>query len=137
MAIKLDEIEDAFMFVSMDQQFMHTAYLCTETGQTFFTSDLGDIDDVPDDIDDPKYISIPHKNDLDLGRNLVIEFVSAFLPEALDIVYSYFRRPGAYSRYKDLLFEKGLLEKWYQFEGERQKAALKAWCAENGIAVEE
>jgi hypothetical protein len=136
MAITFDDIENAFMFVSMDQPYMHGAYLCKETGQMFYTSEMGDSDELPDDIDEPKYISIPHKNELDLGKALVIEFVSEFLPEELDRVYSIFRRRGAYSRYKELLSEKGLLDKWYKFEDERQKAALKDWCAENGIEIE-
>lgn len=137
MGIRFDEIENAFMFVSMGQPDMHNAYLCKETGQIFYTSELGDSDELPEDIDDPKYISIPHKNDLDLGKDLVIEFVSEFIPEELDRVYSFFRRKGAYSRYKNFLFYKGLLEKWYQFENEREEAALKEWCAENGIEIEE
>jgi hypothetical protein len=136
MAITFDEIENAFMFVSMDQRYMHNAYLCIETGQMFYTSEMGDSDELPDDIDESKYISIPHKNDLDLGKNLVIEFVSEFLPKELDRVYSIFQRRGAYSRYKELLSEKGFLDKWYKFEDERQKAALKDWCAENGIEFE-
>jgi hypothetical protein len=97
---------------------------------------MGDSNELTDDIDDPKYIFIPHKNDLDLGKKLVIEFVSEFLPEELDRVSSFFRSRGAYSRYKDLLSEKDLLEKWYSFEDERQKAALIEWCAENGIEIE-
>ena len=115
---------------------MHSVYLCKETGRTFYTSEMGDSDELPDDIDESKYISIPYRNDLDLGKNLVIEFVSEFLPEELDRVYSIFRRQGAYSRYKELLSERGLLDKWYKFEDERQKAALKNWCAENGIEIE-
>ena len=114
---------------------MHNAYLCKETGRIFYTSEMGDSDELPEDIDDPKYISIPHKNDLDLGKDLVIEFTSDFLPKEIDRVYSIFRRKGAYSRYKELLSEKGLLEKWYKFEDERQKAALKEWCAENDIKI--
>jgi hypothetical protein len=136
MAITYDEIENAFIFVSMDRQYMHNAYLCKETGRIFYTSEMGDSDELPDDIDDPKYISIPHKNDLDLGKNLVIEFASEFLPKELDRVYSIFRRRGAYSRYKELLSEKGMLDKWYKFEDERQKEALKEWCAENDIKIE-
>jgi hypothetical protein len=120
----------------MDQPYMNNAYLCKETGQIFYYSEMANSNELPDDIDDPKYISIPHKNDLDLGKNLVIEFVSEFLPEELDRVYSFFRRRGAYSRYKDLLSEKGLLDKWYNFENERQKAAIIEWCAENGIEIE-
>lgn len=136
MAISYDEIENAFIFVSMDQQYMHNAYRCKETGRIFYTSEMGDSDELPEDIDDPKYISIPHKNDLDLGKDLVIEFASEFLPKELDRVYSIFRRRGAYSRYKELLSEKGLLDKWYKFEDDRQKAALKEWCVENGIKIE-
>jgi hypothetical protein len=104
MAVSFDDIENAFFFVSMDQQYMHSAYLCKETGKIFYTSEAGDSDELPDDIDDPdKYITIPHKNELDLGKALVIEFTSEYLPEELDTVYSIFRRKGAYSRYRDLL----------------------------------
>ncbi len=137
MAISFDDIENAFLFVSMDHQYMHNAYLCRETGEIFYTSEMGDSDELPEDIDDPeKYISIPHKNDLDLGKALVIEFTSKYLPEELDTVSSIFRRKGAYSRYKDLLESKGALEDWYKFENERQEAALKEWCRENNIEIE-
>ncbi|MBN1795387.1 MAG: hypothetical protein JW804_01825 [Sedimentisphaerales bacterium] len=137
MAIRYDEIENAFFFVNMGQQYMHNAYLCKETGRIFYTSEMGDSDELPDDIDDPKYISIPHKNDLDLGKELVIEFASEFLPQELDRIYSIFRRRGAYSRYKELLSQKDLLDEWHKFEEERQKAALKKWCAENDIKIED
>lgn len=136
MSITFDQIENAFLFVSMDQKYMHNACLCKDTGQIFHTSELGDSDELPEDIEDPKYISIPHKNDLDLGKDLVMEFVSEFLPNDLDRVYSIFRRRGAYSRYKALLSEKDLLDKWHKFEDERQKAALKKWCVENDIKIE-
>ena len=136
MAISFDDIENAFFFVSMDQQFMNSAYLCKETGEIFYTSEMGDSDELPEDIDDPeKYISIPHKNELDLGRALVLEFTSAYLPEELDEVYLIFRHKGAYSRYKDLLERKGALEDWYKFENERQELALKEWCRENNIEI--
>jgi len=135
MAISFDEIENAFFFVSMDQEYMHSAYLCKETGQIFYASEMGDSDELPEDIDDPKYISIPHRNNLDLGKALVIEFTSEYLPDELERVYSIFRSKGAYSRYKDLLESKGFLDKWYEFEDERQKVALKEWCRENSIEI--
>jgi hypothetical protein len=138
MAISFDDIENAFFFVSMDQQSMHNAYLCKETGQIFYTSEIGDSDVLPEDIDDPdKYITIPHKNDLELGKALVIEFTSKYFPEELDRVYSMFRSKGAYSRYKDLLERKGFLDEWYKYENERQKAALKEWCMENNIKIKD
>lgn len=136
MAVSFDDIENAFFFVSMGQMYMHNAYLCKETGEIFYSSEMVDSDELPEDIDDPdKYISIPHKNELDLGKALVIEFASEFLPEELEKVYSIFRRKGAYSRYKDLLESKGVVEDWYKFEDERRKVALKEWCRENKIEI--
>lgn len=138
MAVLFSDIENAFFFVSMDQQFMHMAYLNKETGKIFYTSEMGDSDELPEDIEDEdKYIAIPHKNELDLGKALVIEFSSEYLPEDLDEVYSIFRRKGAYSRYKDFLEHKGMLEDWYEFEKERQTAALKEWCKENEIEIKD
>ena len=117
---------------------MHNAYLCKETGEIFYTSEMGDSDELPEDIDDlDKYIAIPHKNELDLGKALVIEFISEYFPEELDRVYSIFSRKGAYSRYKDLLESKSALEDWYKFENERQKMALKEWCRENNIEIKD
>jgi hypothetical protein len=136
MAISFDDIENAFLFVSMDQKYMNTAYLCKESGQIFYTSELGDSDALPEDIDDTeKYITIPHKNDLDLGKVLVFEFTSEYISEEMDRIYDFFRTRGAYSRYKDFLNEKGLLYKWYKFEDERQRTALKEWCQDNRIEI--
>ena len=138
MAISFSNIDEAFFFVSMAQISMNNAYLCKETGEIFYTSEMGDSDELPEDIDDQdKYIAIPHKNELDLGKVLVIEFTSKFLSEELDEVYSIFRHKGAYSRYKELLERKGVLEDWYKFENERQELALKKWCRENDIEIED
>ena len=93
-----------------------------------------DSDELPEDIDDPdKYITIPHQNDLDLGKSLVFEFAAKYLPEEIDLIDFIFHHRGAYSRYKDLLDRKGCLDKWHKFEDERRKTALKQWCLEENI----
>ena len=139
MPIKFSNIEDAFFFISMGEMYMNSAILCIKTGRIFYTSDLGDSDELPEDIDnDPdKYIDIPHKNELNLGKVLVINFTSIHMPDNMEKVQSIFRKKGAYSRFKDLLETKGLLEKWYDFEEEQQKNALIEWCRENNIETRE
>lgn len=82
------------------------------------------------------YIDIPHKNDLELGKTLAIDFTTKFLPEALDKVYSIFSRKGAYSNFKELLDGKGMLDNWYKFENDEQNKVLRDWCQENNIEVE-
>jgi hypothetical protein len=117
---------------------MNSAILCIKTGQIFYISDFGDSDELPEDIDDDtdKYIEIPHKNELDLGKPLVLEFLIMYLPDSVEKVNSFFRKKGAYSKFKDLIDAKGLLDKWYAFEEEEQNKALREWCKDNDINFE-
>ena len=134
MKIPFDDIERAFLFVTMQPEFGNQALLSKITGKMFYISEFGDSDELPDDIEDSDdYIEIPHKNELDLGKQLVYQFVSEHLPEEYDRVAQIFRRKGAYSRYKDLLDREGLLDKWHKYEDSKQSKALRKWCSENNI----
>ena len=134
--MKLDDIEDAFFYVSSAPQLTNSALLCKETGEIFYISEMGDSDELPEDIEDSeKYIEIPHKNDLDLGKRLVMDFVTEYCPELLGKVNNIFSRKGAYSRYKELLESKGLLDKWHNYENQRTKDELRQWCTDNGIEL--
>jgi len=134
--MKFDDIENAFMFVSMAPQFENSAILSKESGEIYYVSEFGDSDELPYDVDNvDKYIEIPHKNDLDLGKALVLEFVSAHLPDDLQEVNRIFDRKGAYAGFKQLLESKGMLDQWHTYEDRRQEIALREWCAENSIEV--
>jgi hypothetical protein len=134
--MKYDDIENAYYFVSMSPQYEHSVVLCKETGEMYYISEMGDSDELPEDADDPgRYLDIPHKNDLDLGKRLVMDFVAECCPGELRQVDGIFRRKGAYSRYKELLETKGLLDKWYDFEKRRTEEALRQWCGDNGVEL--
>jgi hypothetical protein len=135
--MKYSVIEDAFMFVSMSPPDEHYAYLNKETGEIYSVSTLGDSDELPVDLDkNEKYISIPHKNELDLGRNLFFNFMSANLPGELEQVRGIFRSKGAYARFKNLLESKGQLEVWYEYERKATEEALRYWCKDNNVTLE-
>ena len=132
------EIERAFMYVASAMYGMNSAVLCKDTGKILYRSDMAGIDEIEDadDLDRDQCIEIPHKNDLDLGRNLVFEFVEEHLPDDYERVRQFFRRKGAYSRYKELLERRGLLNKWYDIENSREERALRKWCKENEIELD-
>lgn len=133
---KFDELLDAFEFVSAGQPMEHEAYLCVTTGVIHYQSELGDDEPLPDDIDDAeKYIAIPHKNDLDLGKSLVLDFAGAVLPDALAEVEKIFRHKGAYARFKNLLEHCGMLQQWYEYEEKSKQEALRQWCHDSGIEI--
>ncbi|HET6421128.1 MAG TPA: UPF0158 family protein [Geobacteraceae bacterium] len=130
-------IEDAFHFVSSAAYGEHSAVISRTTGETYFASVMSNIDEMPEDVgENDDYVDIPYKNDLGLGKPLVMEFVRLRLPEQLDRVHGIFSRRGAYGRFKDFLAEKNLLEEWYKFEDNRTREALAEWCAQSGLEVE-
>lgn len=134
--LKFTDIQDAFFFVNSASYGMHTAVLCKDTGQLFYRSEMGDLDEISDaDLEMHNCIDIPHKNDLGLGQQLVFEFVDAHLPDEYDLVEKFFRHRGAYSSFKDLLDTKGLIQKWYEFENQREEHAIRQWCQENEIEI--
>ena len=136
MKIKFSDIEMAYEYVSFGSPGDHSAYLRKETGEILYASEYCDSDEgILDDLEDDKYIEIPNKRDLRLGKDLVLDFVAGNLPEELHSVNAMFRRRGAYSRFKGLLEDRGLLQQWYDYESKAQVAALRRWCEENDIEV--
>ncbi|CAN7760069.1 hypothetical protein LJR296_006930 [Cupriavidus necator] len=137
-AVKYDDLSMAFDFVSYAAPMEHNAYVSLDTGKVYWTSDYNDTfdEEVPDDLEtSDRYLAIPHKNELGLGRSLALQFVAKELPECCDQVEEFFRRQGAYARFKDLLERKGMLERWFSFEADSAERALRQWCAENGLEI--
>lgn len=136
MGINFNEIEDAFMFVSMGKPYEHMAYLSKDSGKIYYHSEYGDNpEELPDDIDDAIYVAIPHKRELGLGKNLALEFAYKFIKQKAELVGSIFRKKGAYSKFKNLLEQLGELDHWYQYEEETQRKYLIEWCEENEILM--
>ena len=136
---KFSEIELAFDFVSSGAPLEHAAYVSLATGQTYWHTEIADnLEPLPSDIDEPgRYVAIPHKNELGLGKPLVLKFVERALPEKFHEVAAIFQRTGAYGRFKGLLERCGKLDEWYEFENHSQREALRSWCAANGIEIED
>jgi len=115
MPASFKDILEAFEFVSAGGLGEHQALLCRQSGKVYWDSDFSDdLEELPDDIDDcEKYVSIPDKRELDLGKPLVLDFARQFLPDDFDEVRQIFNRRGAYARFKDLLDRRGALNQWY------------------------
>jgi len=136
MNIKFSDVLDLFELVNFGSQFDHEGYICKSSGKTYFYSELGDNEEeLPNDINDEKYLAIPHKNEISLGINLAFDFVQEYLPTEYDNVRSMFRRKGAYARFKSLLENTGKIEEWYKFEAKRTEQAVRDWCSEQDIDI--
>jgi hypothetical protein len=134
--IKLSDLEFALDFVSGGEMFMAEAYVSIKGDEVLLLSDYDDATPVPEDItNEKKYIPLPSKQELGLGRNLVLEFAAHYLADDYEDVVEIFRKTGAYARYKDLLEQRNMLDKWYEYENRQVKKMLLNWCTENEINI--
>jgi hypothetical protein len=75
-AVKFSDLLDALEFASFNGPVENSAFIDRETGVCHYVSDEIELDDeLPDDLEDSdRYLAVPNKNDLDLGRRLAISF---------------------------------------------------------------
>ena len=135
--LNFSELLGGFEFASFGNSLDSCAFIGLERGTIHLTSSELELEEeTPEDIDDAtKYLPIPHKNDLDLGRALALLFVEETLPKDYDRVLGYFHKRGAYSRFKDLLEMHGIIDQWYEYERTATELALRRWCKENDIRL--
>src|SRR5690242_7996318 len=104
--VNATELRDAFEFVSAGLLYEHSAYISLDTGTIYLEPE----DHLPEDIEDSdSYIAVPHKNELGLGRDLALSFTNRELPSDYGLAAGFFRRKGAYCRFKHLLKSRGML----------------------------
>lgn len=133
------EMRDAFDFVSLGEALGAEAYISLDTGKIYLRTVDGDVmeeDEVPDDLEtSDRYIALPRKAELDLGRRLVLRFTEQELPGDYDAVWDLFRRKGAYAGFKRLLEVRGALQRWYDYEERATEEAMQIWCQDNDIQL--
>ena len=137
MPVSFMDLELAFDFVSSGGGGSNEAFLDRESGKIYWRSDVGDVpeEEFPDDIEDERYLQIPDRRTLGLGKPLVLDFARECLPDDYEKVRQIFSRSGAYARFKDLLARRGAVDRWYEFSAKTEQAALRAWCAKNAIEL--
>jgi hypothetical protein len=111
-SVNAEELRTTFEFVSFGAPLEHSAFICVDTGKIYCHSVSAGQEDLPEDLEtSDRYIAVPHKNDLGLGRRLALAFVDQELSDEYDTVANYFGRRGAYGRFKALLHARGMLER--------------------------
>jgi hypothetical protein len=137
--VSFQDILNSFEFVGSGGG-LHEAFLCRRTGKIYWRAELSDLDEfeeeLPDDIEDgEKYIAIPGKRDLGLGKPLVLDFAREFLASDFDDVRYMFSKRGAYQKFRALLIRRNALDRWYDFESKSTERTLREWCELNSIEL--
>lgn len=133
--VKLDDLEEALSIVGGGMGGDAQAWVCRATGAViWYSEEVDDLPPLPKDIDDEtRYVPVPDKRELGLGKPSALEFTRTHLPECEEQVYGIFSHRGAYARFKSLLEHHDCLDAWYQWETEQTRQALRDWCKLNGL----
>jgi hypothetical protein len=139
MPVSFQDILFAFEYVDSGAG-LHRAILCKRTGKIYSHSEFSDFeefnDELPEDVEDEeKYVDIPGKRELGLGKPLALDFAREVLPGDFDEVRYMFSKRGAYKKFRALLIRRDVLDRWYDFESKATEAALREWCQFNFIEV--
>jgi hypothetical protein len=141
MPTSFKDLLEAFEFVGVSGSLgENLAFLDRRTGKIYWHSEFTDVaelyDELPADIDDEeKYIALPDKHELDLGKRLVLDFARECMPDDFDEVRYIFSRRGAYRKFRVLLIRRNALDRWYQFEAKATEQALRDGCEVNSITI--
>ena len=142
MTIKFEKVREAFLFGSPVLNEAVDVYLSRQTGELIYGPEIslrdGEEHELSNDIDDEeKYVTVPSQRGLGLGKPLALKFAEEFLPNDLWKVRDIFSRSGAFPRFRDLLESRDAVQQWRDFEERATDQALREWCAENKIALED
>jgi len=141
MPVTIAKITEAFDFANTGSGMgTFFAFVCIPTGEIHYQTDISDFaemyDELPDDIEDEeKYVVLPDKRELGLGKALVLDFAREFLPDDSDDVRCFFSKRGAYPKFKALLARRGAIDRWHAFEAKATEQALRDWCALHEIEI--
>ena len=135
----MDEIVNAYIFNESASYGESAAFVCLESSRIIFCID-GDgicVDEKEQEYSPDGCIPLPHKNELDLGKKLVLNFAREMFPDDVGNVERIFSRRGAYRRFKAFLEERDILDLWYDYENSAQEAALRSWSEWNEIVLKD
>ena len=135
--VSAEDFEDAVLMVS-EAGTEDEAWVSLDTGAVHIRSaEMGELPGpLPVDIDtSERYVPLPTMHTLDLGMQLVFDFVDAAMPDDEERVRQMFKRAGAYRHFSELVEERDLTDRWHDFREAQTHAALAGWCAEHGLTL--
>jgi hypothetical protein len=131
-----DAIDDAFNYISEGQPGDRRAMVHRVTGKVFMASVEAGFDQIPPEAaNDPDYLLIPRRQDIDPGKGLIIKFFNNHAQSEVPQVKAIFTRSGAFRNVKDLMRRLHLHDLWHLYKEERIEELLRKWCLDNGLTL--
>ena len=136
MKVKLQFIIDA---IEMTDQYSEY-FLDKRTGEIEYVSDMGmtqkEQEEIYDRLDEHGFYRLPTSFDI-RDYDIMEDFVETLTGSAHDKLARAIQGKGAFRRFKNMVYDLGIDQQWYDFQASAYKRKAAVWCEENGIEYEE
>ena len=139
MTHQFETILRAFEFVSAAPLEENQAILNRATGEIVCKTGMLDEEEFPEEVESSdNFVWIPHRDELDLGRGLAMDFAEEYIPHEKKTVKRMFRfwRKNPFSDFLAFLERLGRIGEWRAFEKQETRYALLDWCDDNEVEVD-
>ena len=136
MKVRLSEIIDAIDFTDESTEY----FLDKETGEVVMMNEMmmgiSEYEEVSEQLDEHGFYRLPGQFDIDDYRTMEM-FISTLPGPAANKLSRAISGRGAFRRFKDMVIDLGLSDKWYKFQDDTHRNLAIRWCEENGLKWEE
>ena len=136
MKVKLSDIIDAIEMMDQYSEY----FLDKETGQIEYVSDMAmtqeEQEEVYDRLDEHGFYRLPTSFDI-RDYDIMEDFIDSLSGSAHDKLSHAIQGRGAFRRFKDMVYNLGIDQQWYDFQADVYRCKAARWCEENGIEYEE
>lgn len=136
MKVKLQSIIDA---IEMTDQYSEY-FLDKETGEIEYVSDMAmtqkEQEEIYDRLDEHGFYRLPTSFDI-RDYDIMEDFINTLSGTSHDKLARAIQGKGAFRRFKDMVYDLGIDQRWYDFQASAYKRKAIGWCEENGIEYEE
>jgi hypothetical protein len=133
--VQRDQLVLAVEHVTGGEAIGASAFIDHSTGAILFGGADLDVSLPVDVYEDERYIPVPTKKELGLGREMALSFSHQHAPHLLESVEHIFATAGAFGRFKHLMHEHGLLKDWYAYQEDRLSSAVQEWAEQHGLGL--
>ena len=92
-----------------------------------------DIDEIDED---ENVVALPSKYSID-DYGIMKDFMFAQKDKKIhDAIYDSIHQKGAFRKFRQVVEQYGILQKWYEFKDKEYEDIVKEWCEKNGLEWE-
>lgn len=136
MRVNLQTIIDA---IEMTDQYSEY-FLDKETGEIEYVSDMAmtraEQEAIYDRLEEHGFYRLPASIDI-RDYDIMEDFVETLSGKAHEKLALAIQGKGAFRRFKDMVYDLGIDQQWYDFQEAAYKRKAARWCKENNIEYEE